>query len=92
MTFPPPAIAWSPGGLALAAAERRRLSDAAAIEHNERRSSRCSGASDASSTEASPRTAKHMTTSQIKRTLREAGVEVPEGAARAELEALLERV
>ena len=41
---------------------------------------------------AVPAKKKHMTTAQLKQALRAAGVEPPEGAARADLEALLNRV
>lgn len=70
---------------------RKLASDAAAADRAERRLAPLSG-SEASSTEASPRKPKHMTTAQLKKLLREAGVDVPEGATRPELEALLERV
>ena len=37
-------------------------------------------------------TAKHLTTSQMRKTLREAGVQIPECATRAELQSLLDKL
>ena len=72
-----------------AARQREAAYQAVAAENAEKRASRYSTASRAAG--GAPSRPKHMTTAQVRKALREAGVEPPEEASRAELEAMLKK-